>query len=249
MVLHLGAHARVHQLVKEPQYAMENLEMTFNVLEHARRAEIPNFVFASSREVYGDNEKVVYSETDTNADQSESPYTASKVGGEAMTQSYNKCYGLSTNIVRFSNVYGRYDCSDRVIPLFIAQSEQGQPLTVYGSEKVLDFTYLDDCVNGLKRVVDRFPKVKGTTLNISSGRGTSLTELAQQVNARTPRDSTITVEPIREGEIARYVGDITRARSILDYEPQYSFTEGIEATIDWYLDNPAVLEEIRANAS
>ena len=248
MLLHLGAHARVHQLVKEPRNAMENLEMTFNVLEHARRAEIPNFVFASSREVYGDTEQVVYAETDTNADRSESPYTASKVGGEALTQSYNQCYGLSTSIVRFSNVYGRYDGSNRVIPLFIALSEQGEPLTVYGSDKVLDFTYLDDCVAGMTKVVDRFPTVSGSTLNISSGKGTSLIELARAVNERTPNDSSITVEPTREGEIRRYVGDISRARSILSYEPQYSFDDGLDETIEWYLDNPSVLEEIRENA-
>ena len=249
MLVHLGAHARVHQLVKEPQYAMENLEMTFNVLEHARQAEIPNVVFASSREVYGDNEKVVFSETDTNADRSESPYTASKVGGEALTRSYSKCYGLSTSIVRFSNVYGRYDGSNRVIPLFIALSEQGKPLTVYGAGKVLDFTYLDDCIDGVMRVIDRFPKVEGTTLNISSGRGTSLIELAQEVNERTSNESEISVEPIREGEIKRYVGDISRAKSILDYQPQYSFTDGLKKTIEWYLDNPEVLEPIRENAT
>lgn len=249
MILHLGAHARVHQLVKEPQYAMENLEMTFNMLEHARRSNVPNFVFASSREVYGHNEKIVFSENDTNADRSESPYTASKVGGEALTQSYNMCYDLSTSIVRFSNVYGRFDSSDRVIPLFIAKSEVGDPLTVYGEQKVLDFTYLDDCVGGMTRVVEQFPKVKETTLNISSGEGTSLLELAHEVNERTPNNSMISIDPIREGEIGRYVGDISRAQSLLGYEPEYSFTEGLEETIDWYLDNPAVLEGIRENAS
>ena len=247
MIVHLGAHARVHRLVEEPEYALENLEMTFNVLEHARRSEIPYFVFASSREVYGNNNgEIVFSEEETNADRSESPYTASKVGGEAMVQSYDNCYDMSTCTVRFSNVYGRYDRSDRVIPQFIARSVTGEPLTVYGAEKVLDFTYLDDCVAGVSSVIENVSKVTGKTLNVSSGQGAYLIELAREINERTPRDSAITIEPSRPGEVKRYIGDISRAQKLLGYEPEYSLAAGLERTIDWYLDHPALMEELTA---
>ncbi|MFP8952151.1 NAD-dependent epimerase/dehydratase family protein [Natrialbaceae archaeon A-arb3/5] len=237
IIVHLGAHARVHRLVEEPKYALENLEMTFNILEQARQLDIPHFLFASSREVYGNNDGIVYTEGETNADRCESPYTASKMGGEAMVQSYNNCYDLSTCIVRFSNVYGRYDRSDRVIPQFIARSSQGEPLTVYGAEKVLDFTYLDDCVDGVTSMIENFPKISGKTLNISSGRGASLIELAQEINEKTPQNSDITVEPSRPGEVKRYVGDISTAQKLLGYDPEYSLSEGLEKTIDWYHDN------------
>ncbi|AXR77727.1 NAD-dependent epimerase/dehydratase family protein [Natrarchaeobaculum sulfurireducens] len=248
MIVHLGAHARVHQLVQEPKYAMENLEMTFNLLEFAREFEIPEFIFASSREVYGNNDKVVYSESDTNTDRSESPYTASKIGGEALVQSYDNCYEMSTCTVRFSNVYGRYDRSDRVIPQFIARSYRGEPLTVYGSEKVLDFTYLDDCVDGISKVIKHFPKVTGKTLNICSGQGASLVELAHEINEQTPRNSEINTEPSRPGEVKRYIGDITTAQKLLDYQPQYSLTEGLSETIDWYLDRPSLIEELTSQS-
>ena len=245
MIVHFGANARVHRLVTNPRLAMENIEMTFNILEHARQADISNVIFASSREIYGSNGTIVFSETQTNADRSESPYTASKVSGEALCKSYDTCYDLSTCILRFSNVYGRFDRSDRVVPLFIAQSSLGRPLTVYGSEKVLDFTYLDDCVDGVMRVIEHFPKAKATTFNISSGFGTSLIELAQEIDERTSHESTIDIEPSRTGEVERYVGDITKAQRILGYKPQYSLEEGLERTIEWYDENASILEEIR----
>jgi len=245
MIVHLSAHARVHQLVERPELAMENIEMTFNVLEFARENEIGNVLFASSREVYGNNERIIYDETATNTDASESPYTASKVSGEAMVKSFGECYGMRTCIVRFSNVYGRYDVSDRVVPLFIAESTRGRDLTVYGSEKVLDFTYLDDCVGGTFRVIDQYPKVRQTTLNIASGRGSSLVELAELVNDRTPQESNIIVEPSRTGEVSRYIADISRAERILGYSPEYTLSDGLAETIDWYLDRPEVLDNLR----
>lgn len=249
LIVHLGAHARVHRLVKEPERMMDNLEMTFNVLEHARRSGIPNVLFASSREVYGDGNQIVFSESETSIDETKSPYTASKAGGESMVQAYRECYDLSTCITRFSNVYGRYDDSDRVVPLFIAKSNQGQPLTVFGSGKVLDFTYLDDCVEGLARVIDRFHKVDGTTLNISSGEGTSLIELAREIDGRTPNDSEIRVEESRRGEVNKYISDVSKAEQFVGYSPQYSLVDGLDRTIDWYLDRPSLLDRIQRRAS
>lgn len=248
MIVHLGAHARVHRLVQKPELAMENIQMTFNVLKFARENDVPNVLFASSREVYGNTDRIVYDETATNTDASESPYTASKVSGEAMVKAFGECYGIGTCIVRFSNVYGRYDISDRVVPLFITESARGHDLTVYGSEKVLDFTYLDDCIDGVYRVIEQFPKVRGTTLNIASGRGSSLVELAEEINARTPLESDIIVKPSRTGEVSRYIADISRAKRILGYQPRYSLDDGLTETIDWYLDRPALFKKITGNS-
>lgn len=239
MIVHLAAHARVHQLVKEPDYAMANLEMTFNILDYARRADIPNFLFASSREVYGNEGGMIYSENETSISRSESPYTASKMGGEALVHSYNRCYDLSTAIIRLSNVYGRYDRTDRVIPEFIRRNQREEPLEIYGREKVLDFTYLDDCINGICNVVEDFPKVTGETLNISSGDATSLVELAQTINNLMPYDSEIRIHQSRAGEVKRYIGDISKAYQLLGYQPQYSLEEGLADAVDWYVEQPA----------
>ncbi|WP_396612631.1 NAD-dependent epimerase/dehydratase family protein [Haloferax sp. S1W] len=246
LVIHLAANARVHQLVERPQLAKENFDTTFNVLEYARKAG-SDIVFSSSREVYGNNGKIIYDETDTYVDECESPYTASKIGGEALVKSYEQCYDMDATILRFSNVYGKYDASNRVIPLFIAQAEAGQDLTVYGENKVLDFTYIEDCVDGVAGVVNNHRKCSGTTFNIASGKGTSLLELAEAVVEATGADISIETEPNRTGEVSRYVADISKAQRLLDYEPSYSFEAGIDATVDWYLSNSHLFDTILDN--
>lgn len=237
MVVHLGANARVHQLVRNPEGARDNFDMTFNVLEFARSNDIEEFVFSSSREVYGNKGKLIYDEEDTYTDSCESPYTASKIGGEAMVKAYEKCYGIDTSLLRFSNVYGRYDNSNRVVPLFIAQAVREQDLTVYGADKVLDFTYIDDCVSGITEVIESFEKVQGTTLNVASGEGTSLLELARTIVDTVGANVDIHVESNRTGEVSRYVADISRANRLIGYSPEHSFIEGMEETIEWYLDH------------
>lgn len=243
LVVHLAANARVHKLVEQPELAKENFDTTFNIVEYARRVDA-DLIFSSSREVYGNKGKIVYDETDTYVDECESPYTASKIGGEALVKSYGKCYGMDTTILRFSNVYGRYDVSNRVVPLFIAQAEAGHDLTVFGEDKILDFTYLDDCVEGIMRVINNFKKSSGTTFNIASGRGSSLLELADMIVDKTDSTAQVHTEPNRTGEVGRYVANISKAEKILGYTPSHTFEEGIEKTVDWYLSNPEILNTI-----
>lgn len=244
MVIHLAANARVHNLVKRPKGAKENIDMTFNILEHARTQDIPKVMFSSSREVYGNKDKTIYSEEDTFADECESPYTASKISGESLLDAYQECYDINSSTLRFSNVYGKYDASNRVVPLFIAQASRGKDLTVYGEDKLLDFTHVDDCVNGIHRAIRDFHKISGTTINIASGEGTSLLELAEAVIERTATDVEVSVKPNRTGEVSRYISEITRAQKILGYEPTYSFEEGLDKAITWYNKNDQLFNEI-----
>ena len=109
VVVHLAAHAKVHQLVRQPHRALENAIMTFNVLEYCRQRQLP-LVFSSTREVYGDVHRFEeYGEATADFAYTESPYSASKIAGEAFIYSYARCYGLKYLVFRFSNVYGRYD--------------------------------------------------------------------------------------------------------------------------------------------
>jgi UDP-glucose 4-epimerase len=245
-IVHLAANARVHDLVEDPTRARDNFETTFNVLEHARSTGASNVILASSREVYGNRSKIVHSETDTYVDECESPYTASKIGSESMLKAYGRCYGLDTCILRFSNVYGRYDASNRVVPLFVARAHRDRPLTVYGPEKVLDFTHVEDCVDGTLRAIDRLEKARGTTFNIASGSGSSLLELAEAIVDRTRSDGEIRVEPGRTGEVSKYVADVSKATKVLGYRPAYSLDDGLTETIEWYRDNRELFDEILA---
>lgn len=243
LVVHLAANARVHKLVQDPTGARENFDVTFNLLDFARTVGA-DFVFASSREVYGNEDRTICSEDDTFVNVCESPYTASKIGGEALVKSYERCYDIETCILRFSNVYGRYDASDRVIPLFIAQAANGDDLTVFGDKKVLDFTYIDDCVSGIKRVLEKFHKTKGTTLNIASGRGTSIIELAELLRERVNPSVDIHVEPNRVGEVSRYIADISKARKLMGHEPSHTVKSGLDQTVEWYEANEHLYHEI-----
>src|SRR5207248_9992337 len=123
LVVHLAANAKVHQLVAEPERALDNATMTFNVLQYCRGAGIP-LVYSSTREVYGDVHRFEgYSEDTADIALTESPYSASTLAGEAFIYAYARCYGLRYLVFRFSNVYGRYDNDlhrmSRVIPLFV----------------------------------------------------------------------------------------------------------------------------------
>jgi UDP-glucose 4-epimerase len=188
VVVHLAAHAKVHQLVRQPHRALENLIMTHNVLEYARQLELP-VVFSSTREVYGDVHRFdEYGEAAADFAYTESPYSASKITSEAFIYSYARCYGLDYLVFRFSNVYGRYDNDlwrmERVLPLFMHQLSRGEGITIFGGdEKVLDFTYVDDCVDGIARGVYALheQRVANQTINLAYGQGNTLVRAAELI--------------------------------------------------------------------
>ncbi len=239
-VIHLAANARVHELVLDPARALDNMTMLFRTLEWVRINTIPGFLFASSRECYGNITVDRYTEDLVRLENCESAYTASKVAGEALVHAYRKCYGIASVILRFSNVYGAYDVSDRVIPRFIAGAQKNEQLVIYGKEKCLDFTHLDDAVNGIVLAVTQLQKHNGGTFNIAYGEGTTLVELAQAICRLTGSTSGVTTKPSRTGEIFRYIADLTRAKTLLGYEPTVAFKEGIERTVQWYKENPCL---------
>lgn len=233
-IVHLAANARVYELVEHPDRARDNFLSTFNVLELARERGIKRFVFASSRECYGNIAATRYSENMASMDHCESPYTASKIGGEALVQSYARCYGIAHTILRFSNVYGMYDDSERIVPLFIRRARKNEPLQVFGDQKCLDFTYIDDAVDGILRVLDAGNRSHNETFNIAFGEGTTLTHVAERVKALTASTSTVHTGSSRTGEVIRYIADIGKARETLGFDPQTPFDTGIEKAVEWY---------------
>jgi UDP-glucose 4-epimerase len=241
LVVHLAAHAKVHQLVRQPQRALENAMMTFNVLEYCRALKLP-LVFSSTREVYGDVHRFEgYGEDTADFAFTESPYSASKISSEAFIYSYAKCYGLRYLVFRFSNVYGRFDNDltrmERVIPLFIHQLGRGEPITVYGGDdKVLDFTYVDDCIDGITRGVERLAAgaVENETINLAYGQGNTLVRAAELIADSLDVTPQITKERSLVGEVTRYVADIRKARELLDWQPATPLDRGIPRAVDWF---------------
>jgi nucleoside-diphosphate-sugar epimerase len=249
VVVHLAAHAKVHQLVRQPERALENMTMTFNVLEYCRHASIP-IVFSSSREVYGDVHRFEgYGESTADFAFTESTYSASKIAGEALIYSYARCYGLPYLVFRFSNVYGRYD-NDlarmvRVIPLFIHRLLREEPITVFGGEdKTLDFTYIDDCVEGIVRGVAALVdgRVRNETINLAYGQGNTLVRAARLIGDALAVEPRITYAPPLLGEVTRYIADISKAGELLGWSPSVALDEGIPRAVDWFRAHPGQAE-------
>ena len=236
VVVHLAAHPKVNELVHEPRRALENITMTHNVLEYCRLLTIP-IIFTSSREVYGDVYRLSTVEPDADFGLSASPYSASKIAGESMVYAYARCYGLSYIVFRLSNVYGRYDNDlhrmQRVVPLFIRNISQDEPVTVFGVEKVIDFTHVDDFIDGIVSGIERLVagRVRNDTINLASGRGHTLLEMAEYVGRAVGKKPRVIAARPLAGEITRYVANLEKAKSLLGFSPKITLREGIRSAV------------------
>jgi UDP-glucose 4-epimerase len=237
LIIHLAANAKVHQSVKTPDLARDNFLMTYNTLEFARRMNA-SVIFASSREVYGDNlRRWQQSEEDVFLHRQKSPYAATKLSAEALIHAYHLSYNLDYIIYRLSNVYGKYDNSDRVIPTWIKAARKGEDLIVYGVYKAYDFTHIDDCVAAFMLCIERFEEAKNDTYNIAFGEATKLTNLAAMIQKETNGRGGLDIRDTRVGEVDYYHADINYARDKFGFEPKVGIKEGIKKTVKWYNKN------------
>jgi nucleoside-diphosphate-sugar epimerase len=235
LIIHLAANARVYELVKNPKLAIENIVSTFNILEFARKNDINKIVFSSSREIYGSSSNsCLIAENEVDIRKCENSYSASKISDEALIYSYGKTYGLDFAVIRFSNIYGMYDKSDRVIPLWIREALKNEPLNVYQESKILDFIYIDDAITGLIEVTGRFYDIRGETLNIATGKGVRLMHIAYKIRDLVGSESKIVIKANRPGEVSRFQADISKAQKLLEFEPKVNIDEGLAKTVEWY---------------
>ena len=240
LVVHLAARAKVHESVERPANALENYTITFHTLEYCRGTNTP-VIFGSSRETYGEQVRVPVPEDAVRLEGSASPYAAAKLGEEALVRAYGRCYGLGVAIVRFSNVYGRFDDitrTGRFLPILFMRVPNGETVPIYGAEKAYDFTYIDDAVDGTYRLAQRLvghaERVSGEAFNLGSGEGTTLVEAAHIVGRAAGVEPRLEIHPMRVGEISRYVADISKAQERLGYTPRYMATDGIPLFFRWW---------------
>ncbi|MGV8141770.1 MAG: NAD-dependent epimerase/dehydratase family protein [Candidatus Woesearchaeota archaeon] len=233
LIIHLAANALVYKSVVDPDLAFDNITTIYNTLEFARKNGIKKFMFASSREVYGNTEKVILKEEEAHIDNCESPYAASKISGEALSRAYGRCFGIDFVILRFSNVYGMYDDSDRVIPLFIRQCKHGHDLTVFGEDKMLDFTYIDDTINGVIKCIEKFESIKDNTVNIAYGQGSSILKVAELIKKHFNSENKVIIKNVRTGEVVKYIADISKIKK-LEHMSVTNIDEGIKKSVEWY---------------
>ena len=208
-VYHLAAQSNVMGAVTDPDYSVTtNVLGTFNVLRAAAQAGVRRVVFASSREVYGEPRTLPAGEAHPLL--AKNPYGASKVAGEAYCRTFVATHGLRVDIVRLTNVYGPGD-SDRVIPLWLAAAQQGRDLEVYGGQQEIDFLWVGTAVDALLFAAEHgLP----APVNIGSGVGTKILDLAERVLGATGSKSAVVRRAAREIEVARFVADTTLMRSL-----------------------------------
>lgn len=232
-LIHLAANARVPDSVADPSVAMGNFVSTFNVLELARSRGCRKVVFSSSKDVYG-NLAGTCGEADLDLDQTSSPYSATKIGCEALLKSYRNCYGIDHVIFRISNVYGRYSADNRVIPIFIDRASKNEPLFIKGREKRFDFVHIDDVADALYLTVENFDKVRNGTYNLSSGESTALIDLAELIVTKCGSSSRIEIAEAEPGDVVASALDIGRLTNDLGFRPKIVINDGIDSEIVWY---------------
>jgi UDP-glucose 4-epimerase len=208
-IYHLAAQSNVMGALHDPEYSITTNGLgTFNVLRSAAEARVERVVFTSSREVYGDPKTLPAGEDQPLL--AKNDYGASKVAGEAYCRTFAATRGLRVEVVRFTNVYGPGD-SDRVIPLWLTAAQEGRALTVYGGAQVIDFLWVGTAVDALVLAADQ--GLPGP-INIGSGVGTEILQLAQRMLRVTGSKSKIVRTNAREIEVTKFVADTRRMRAL-----------------------------------
>ncbi len=210
VIFHLAAQSSVMGAMNDPEAAFSsNVAGTRRLLECAQRHRVRRVVFTSSREVYG--EAPVLPVPECAAINPKNAYGASKAAAEIYCR-LAAATGLEVAILRLTNVYGPRD-RDRVIPLLIERALCGEPLTLYGGSQLLDFVWIDVVVDALLKA--SWAPGLGGAVNVGSGRGCTLRDLADRIKRCAHSDSPVVTVESRKGEVVRFVGDLSRAAGCL----------------------------------
>ncbi|MBI5060812.1 MAG: GDP-mannose 4,6-dehydratase [Candidatus Aenigmarchaeota archaeon] len=232
-VVHLAAVSRVAWGQEDPLKCIEtNVMGTSNVLE-AIRATGAYFFLGSSREVYG--EPQYFPVDEKHPKNPISLYGVTKSTGENLALSYHKHFGARTIIFRFSNVYGsKRDLPQRVIPKFVNLALKNQDIILYGGDQILDFTFIDDVVGGIRLALKKADKIVGEDFHFVNGKGTSVKELAELIVLLSGSKSRIVPEAPKNFDVKKFIGDTSKAKRMLGYEPTTGLKEGLKKTIALY---------------
>lgn len=215
VVYHLGAQSNVMGAVTDTDYSFAtNVVGTYNVLKAARETGTGRVVFSSSREVYGEPRYTPVDEDHPIG--SKNTYGASKVAGEMYCRVFHNLFDVQTAVLRLANVYGSRDF-DRVIPIWLGRARRGLDLEVYGGKQVIDFVWIDLVVEALVRASTY--DIVGQPVNVGSGKGTAILDLAQCILESVDTTSQISMQPARSAEVVRFVAQVDRMRALLGLEP------------------------------
>lgn len=246
MVVNLAAQAGVRYSIDNPHaYVDSNLVGFVNILEGCRQSQVKHLIYASSSSVYGMNTKQPFSTSDR-VDHPISLYAATKKANELMAHTYSHLYALPTSGLRFFTVYGPWGRPDMAYYSFTQKILTGQPIDVFNNGHMQrDFTYIDDIVNGILRVIDRIPQPQpddSTTAqapykiyNIGNNNPISLRRFIGAIETATGRKAIENPLPMQAGDVPNTFADIDDLMRDTGFVPYTSIDIGIKNFVNWYL--------------
>jgi len=248
-VAHLAAQAGVRYSLKKPDaYVDSNLVGFGNILEGCRHGRVGHLVYASSSSVYGLNAKMPFSEEDS-VDHPVSLYAATKKANELMAHVYSHLYALPTTGLRFFTVYGPWGRPDMSPYLFIRAMLAGEPIRVFNHGEMLrDFTYVDDIVEGVVRVIDRPPAPGDASLldspatstapyrvyNIGNSQPVPLLEYIATFERALGVKAKLDLQPMQPGDVVATAADTSALERAVGFRPSTPLAVGVQRFVDWY---------------
>ncbi|MBD6616316.1 NAD-dependent epimerase [Komarekiella sp. 'clone 1'] len=246
-VVHLAAQAGVRYSLHNPfAYVDSNLSGFVNVLEGCRHSQVGHLVFASSSSVYGNNTKVPFATTD-NVDHPISLYAATKKSNELMAHAYSHLYNLPTTGLRFFTVYGPWGRPDMAYFKFVQAIAANQPIDVYNFGKMQrDFTYIDDVIEGLVRVMQNPPQASNQDTaiskapyklyNIGNNNPVELMTFIEVIEKALGKQAKKNLLPMQPGDVFSTYADVDDLMQDVDFKPVTQIEQGIERFVQWYRD-------------
>ena len=248
-VINLAAQAGVSYSFHNPQaYISSNIEGFVNILEKCKNYDINHLTYASSSSVYGANEKLPFSTSDS-VDHPISLYAASKRANELIAHSYSHIYNLKTTGLRFFTVYGPWGRPDMAIFIFTKKILAGETITLFNNgNHARDFTYIDDIVEGIKKTIDRknFSKTSKKILSVNSSRApwdifnlgnnnpTELTDIIKILEKKIGIKAKVKLGPLQKGDVPKTFADIETEKKLISFNPKVEIDEGISNFVDWF---------------
>jgi UDP-glucuronate 4-epimerase len=243
IVCHLAAQAGVRYSIENPYvYVQSNLVGFVNILECCRHHKIKHLVYASSSSVYGNNAKVPFSEDDR-VDYPISLYAATKKSNELMAHTYSHLYELPTTGLRFFTVYGPWGRPDMAPMIFAKAIMEGKPIKVFNNgDMKRDFTYIDDVIEGVTRVMDKIPGKDEEypfyrILNIGNSQPVDLMEFIHTMEEAIGKKAVLEMYPMQSGDVNVTYADISKLKKNVEYKPETCINRGIRDFIRWFILN------------
>lgn len=231
-VVHLAALAGVRQSLLNPlSYIDTDIKGTVNILEYCKNYKVSKLIFASSSSVYGKNPSP-FRESDP-LDMQVSPYAAAKRSGEIFCQTYNELYNIPIICLRFFTVYGPRQRPEMAISSFTKLINEQHEISVYGDGfSARDYTYIDDIIDGIIASVKY--KCKFEIFNLGKSDVIYLNDLIKIIEKRLGKISKIKYECFQSGDVEKTFADLTKSKTLLNYNPKISIEDGIDKYIKWY---------------